>query len=285
MAQLSSQLWRCSVSRAAALLCLSLSFAVPASAQLITMSKECRAQVAQGNEMIAARDYRRALDLFTGIAADCDTKDGKEAVQVGIASAQNGLYNYPEAIAAANLALDVSKGTSLNALFERAIAQEKSGNMAAATADYDRIIELTEKNQNVTERATIYAKVADLNYRAGKLEEANGHLAKAMELDPANADFYIQRGDWAADSGDYDRAFVDYDKAVAMGRTDPDMYAIRGQARIKMMQKKYGTENVQELRAKMTPAETEMVCGDTRKAVDMGLQDMKMDMFVALVCR
>ncbi len=64
-----------------------------------------------------------------------------------------------------------------------------------------------------------------------------------------------------------------------------DMYAIRGQARIKMMQTKYGTENVQELRAKMTPAETEMVCGDTRKAVDMGLQDMKMDMFVALVCR
>ncbi len=285
MANESSRTRPAVVSLAFTLMMLSYFGSSPASAQLITMSKECRAQVAQGNEMNAARDYRRALDLFTGIAADCDTKDGKEAVQVGIASAQNGLYNYPEAIAAANLALEVSKGTSLNALFERAIAQEKSGNMAAATADYDRIIELTEKNQNVTERATIYAKVADLNYRAGKLDDANAHLAKAMELDPANADFYIQRGDWAADSGDYDRAFADYDKAVSMGRNDPDMYAIRGQARIKMMQKKYGTENVQELRAKMTPAETEMVCGDTRKAVDMGLQDMKMDMFVALVCR
>jgi len=132
------------VSLAFTLMMLSYFGSSPASAQLITMSKECRAQVAQGNEMNAAGDYRRALDLFTGIAADCDTRDGKEAVQVGIASAQNGLYNYPEAIAAANLALEVSKGTSLNALFERAIAQEKSGNMAAATADYDRIIELTE---------------------------------------------------------------------------------------------------------------------------------------------
>ena len=83
------------VSLAFTLMLLSNFGSSPASAQLITMSKECRAQVAQGNEMNAARDYRRALDLFTGIAADCDTKDGKEAVQVGIASAQNGLYNYP----------------------------------------------------------------------------------------------------------------------------------------------------------------------------------------------
>jgi len=273
------------ISRTALPLLVSLLIATPASAQLITMSKVCREQVAQGNAMNDAGDHRRALELFTGIVAECDTKDGKEAVQVGIARAQNGLYNYPEAIAAANQALDVSKGTSLNALFERAIAEEKSGNMDAASADYDRIIALTEKNQNVRERATIYAKVADLNYRAGKIDEANAHLATAMQLDPDNADFYIQRGDWAADSGDYDRAFENYDKAVAMGRTDPDMYAIRGEARIKMMQQKYATENVQQLRAKMTPDETAMVCTDVSKALDLGLKDMQIDMFAALVCR
>jgi tetratricopeptide (TPR) repeat protein len=273
------------ISRTALPLLVSLLIATPASAQLITMSKVCREQVAQGNAMNDAGDHRRALELFSGIVAQCETKDGKEAVQVGIARAQNGLYNYPEAIAAANLALDVSKGTSLNALFERAIAEEKSGNMEAASADYDRIIALTEKNQNVRERATIYAKVADLNYRAGKIGEANSHLATAMQLDPDNADFYIQRGDWAADAGNYDRAFDDYDKAVAMGRTDPDMYAIRGEARIKTMQQKYGTENVQQLRAKMTPDETAMVCADVKKALDLGLKDMQIDMFAALVCR
>jgi hypothetical protein len=70
-----------------------------------------------------------------------------------------------------------------------------------------------------------------------------------------------------------------------MGRTDPDMYAIRGEARIKMMQQKYATENVQQLRAKMTPDETAMVCADVSEALDLGLKDMQIDMFAALVCR
>ena len=267
----------------AVLLCFG--FAVTAHAQLITMSKECRAQVAQGNALNEAGDYRRALDLFTGIAAECKTKDGKEAVQIGIARSQNGLYNHADAIDAANLALDVTKGTSLYALFEKAYAEERMGDVEAAQADYDRIIALTEKNENVKERATIYAKVADLNYRAGKIEDANAHLARAMQLDPDNAGFYVQRGDWAAESGDYDRAFEDYDKAVAMGRDDAEMYGFRAQARIKMMQQKYSTENVQALRSEMTPAETEMVCADLKKSLDLGLKDMQMDMFAALVCR
>lgn len=256
-----------------------------ASAQLITMSKECRASIDEANALLDSREFGSALNVYTGLVEECDTKDGTEAVQVGIARAHNGLQEYNEAIAAADVALENSKNTSINAYFEKALASEKLGDNAAAAENYQHIIDLTEKNQNVAERATIYAKVADLNYRAGRQTEADQYLQNAMELDPDNPDFYIQRGDWAANDGNYTGAFENYDQAVSMGRTDADMYAIRSDARMQEMQKKYGTDNVQELRANMTPEETSTLCADSKKALDLGLRDMQMDMFVALVCR
>ena len=77
--------------------------------------------------------------------------------------------------------------------------------------------------------------------------EAEQYLAKAMELDPGNPNFAIQRGDWAAWDGNYDAAFVEYDQAVAAGKADVEMYQIRSNARIRQMESKYGTNNVQEL--------------------------------------
>jgi hypothetical protein len=89
----------------------------------------------------------------------------------------------------------------------------------------------------------------------------------------------------AAKENNYDEAFVNYDKAVAMGRTDVNMYKIRAGARMSMVQKKYHTENAQELRSKMTPKETEQVCTELKKAIELGYKDMKADMFSALVCK
>jgi tetratricopeptide (TPR) repeat protein len=259
--------------------------ATPAGAQTFTMNKECRAAVAAADGLNDQKQYGEALAAFDAIVDQCDTKDGEEAVQVGRARSLNGLGRHDEAIAAADKALEVTKDKSLFAYFERAYAEEQMGMADSAAADYNRIIELTEKNQNVAERATIYAKVADLNYKAGKPAEAEQYLAKAMELDPGNPNFAIQRGDWAAWDGNYDAAFVEYDKAVAAGKADVEMYQIRSNARIRQMESKYGTNNVQELRSKMTPEETRMVCSETTKAIDLGLEDMKMDMFAALVCR
>jgi len=257
-----------------------------AQAQTITMGKECRAQVDAANQLNDDGNYSDALAAFDAIVDKCDTKDGKEAVQVGRAHALNGLGNYTEAIAAADAAQAAyPKQESLFAYFERAYAQEQMGNMEAATADYDRIIELTEKNENVAERATIYAKVADLNSKAGKTAEAETYLAKAMELDPSNADFYVIKGDWGVRAGDYDAAFAAYDQAVAMGHTGAAMYEIRAEARLKQVQDTYGTTNTQELRAKMTPTETQQVCAEITKALELGLKNMRLDMFAALVCQ
>jgi tetratricopeptide (TPR) repeat protein len=249
------------------------------------MSKKCREQIELANRMNSDKQYDSALTVFNSITKQCNSKDGKEAVSNGKAHAYNGKKQYTEAMAAANEALAVSKNTSLNAYFERGIANEGLKKSDAATADFNQIIVLTEKNQNVKERATIYAKIADMDYQAGRMNEGDASLAKAMELDPTNTNFPIQKGDMYVKQGKYDEAFENYDKAVDGGRTDLEMYVIRTNARMKMVQDKYGTSVAQELRAKMTAKEKDQVCVEMKKALELGLKDMKQEMFSALVCK
>jgi tetratricopeptide (TPR) repeat protein len=256
-----------------------------AGSQTFTMSKDCRQKIQLGDRMNSDKQYDSAIAVFDAITKQCNSKDGKEAVAIGKAHAYNGKKQYTEAMAAANAALAVSKNTSLNGFFERGIANEGLKNSEAAKADFNQIIALTEKNQNVKERATIYAKIADMNYQSGKMTEGDSNLAKAMELDPANTNFPIQKGDMYVRQGKYDEAFENYDIAVDGGRTDLDMYVIRTNARMKMVQDKYGTSVAQELRAKMTAKEKEQVCVEMKKALELGLKDMKQEMFSALVCK
>lgn len=260
-------------------------FLQQAGAQTFTMSKKCREQIDLANRMNADKHYDSALAIFDAVTKQCNSKDGKEAVAVGKAHAYNGKKQYEEAVTAANAALSVSKNTSLNGYFERGIANEGLKNSEAAEADFNQIITLTEKNKNVKDRATIYAKIADMNYQAGKIEEGNANLSKAMELDPANTSFLIQKGDMYVTQGNYDDAFIYYDKAVDAGKTDLDMYVIRTNARMKMVQDKYGTAVAQELRTKMSAKEKEQVCSEMKKALELGLKDMKQEMFSALVCK
>jgi len=60
---------------------------------------------------------------------------------------------------------------------------------------------------------------------------------------------------------------------------------IRTNARMKMVQAKYGTSVDQDLRTKMTAKEKEQVCIEMKKALELGLKDMKQEMFSALVCK
>ncbi len=267
------------------LLAASLALCVPARAQTFTMNEECRAGVAAASALNAGGDHAGALNAFDALVDECDTRDGKEQIQAGRASALNGLGRYDDAITAANAALEASKDKSLEAYFERALAQESLGRPADAKADYDRVIELTEKNQNVAERATIYAKVADMNFRAGKQTEAQFYMANAIELDPDNPDFLLQRGDWASVDGDYARAREDYDRAAAMAPDDADVFLARTESNLRQMESKYGTTQAGELRNSMTESEKSLLCKDLNRALELGVQDMKLDMFAALTCR
>ncbi|MCG7859371.1 hypothetical protein MD537_20505, partial [Flavihumibacter sediminis] len=111
------------------------------------------------------------------------------------------------------------------------------------------------------------------------------YLEKAKSLDPQNAQFYLLEGDWRVAEGNYDAAFEAYDKSVSMGKSDLDIYVTRMNARMKMVQEKYGTTNAQELRSKMTAEEKELICREVKAALDKGLREMKWDMFSSLVCK
>ena len=172
------------------------------------------------------------------------------------------------------------------AYFQKTAAQVKLKQYDAANASFSKMIALTEKNQDKKARASNYALISQLHWQyLGHKDSANYFLDKAIALDPSNANFFIQKGDFLMDEKKYDEAFVQYDKAVSMGKADMEMYDIRATARIKIAQEKYNTTNTQELRSKMTAKETEQICKELKKAISLGLRDMKMDMFASLVCK
>lgn len=254
--------------------------------QTFTMGKKCKEVNNQGIALLKEKKFQEAFDVFTGMTKSCTTKDGKEASSVGKAEALNGLGRYDEAITAASVALKVTKNKSLMGHFQTGVAQAKLKQFDAANSSFSKMIALTEKNKDTKTRAQNYALMGLLHWRQlGNKDSANYYLDKAMMMDSANPAFYVQKGDMHVDEKKYDDAFVQYDKAVSMGKTDMEMYVIRSEARLKMVQEKYNTTNTQELRSKMTSKENEQVCTELKKAISLGLHDINMDMFSSLVCK
>ena len=255
-------------------------------AQTFTMSKNCKALHQTAQEALQNKMYSEALELFGSFAGDCKTKDAKVYAAVGMAEAYNGLGDHEKAIKASDDALKITKGRNLSAHFQKAVAYNKLGDPGAAKAELNEVMALTEKNVNTAERASNYALMAALYDRQlGDRDSALYYLDQAMAMDPANSDFLIQKGDMFVASHEYDRAFGAYDEAVDMGRNDLDMYIIRSEAGLKMLEHKYGTTKAQDLRTKMTPEEKALVCSDLTKALELGWNDMNKDMFAALVCK
>ena len=267
-------------------LLIPLLFPFSLMAQTFTMGKECRQKNDTATARLKEKKFQEALDAYSAMEKSCKTKDAKEAIAVGKAEALNGLGKYEDAITASNAALKITKNKSLGGYFQKAVAQNKLGQYDASKATFSNVIALTEKNQNTKARASNYAVLSALHYR--QLNETDSgyyYLDKAIELDSTNSNFYIQKGDMLISEKKYDEAFEEYDKAVGMGRTDVDMYKIRTDARMKMIQDKYNTNNTQDLRSKMSSTEKDQVCTELNKVISLGLHDMKYDMFAALVCK
>lgn len=261
-------------------------FSFSTRAQTFTMGKKCREANSAAAGLLKEKKYQPALDAYTTMEKSCTTKDAKETIGVGKAEALNGLGKYEDAIKASDAALKVTKNKSLGGYFEKAIAQNKLGQLEASKASFSKVIELTEKNKDTKARASNYALLSLMYYRQfNQKDSADYYLQKAMELDPKNPDFYIQKGDMLTDQKKFDEGFQQYDKAVDLGKTDLDMYVIRTDARMKKVQDKYHTTNTQELRSKMTPTEKDQVCTELKKAQSLGLKDMQKDMFASLVCK
>ncbi|PQB05234.1 tetratricopeptide repeat protein [Aureitalea marina] len=254
-------------------------------AQTFTMGKKCRAALEEAETAVADDMPEQALTLFDQFSSKCKTKDAKERAAIGKAQAYNALQLYPSAIAEADKALDVTKGKSLEGHFQKAIALNRSGDIQGSKKELKAVMELTENNENTAQRASNYAVMAAIYERQLKqVDSAEYYLDKARELDPNNVNFVIQEGDMYVGMEDYDKAYRMYDQAADMQPASLEVYVARSEARLIQMRQKYGTDQAQALRKKMTPTENQALCSDLKKAVSLGWNDMNKELFIALVC-
>src|SRR3954454_22174363 len=190
---------------------------------LVTTSNSCYNSIQHGQAANKAGNYSNALDLFNGVLQKCDAYDAKEKGYAGKAAALNGMQQYNEALDAATKGLTINK-TSIDNLFEKANAELSLKKTSDAKADFSTIIDLTSKNQNVKDRATIYAKIAEIDLKQNMYADASYNVEQAISLDTNNTSFYMLRGDIKAAQKDFTGAMADYDVAISKGKDDAEVW-------------------------------------------------------------
>lgn len=251
---------------------------------LVTTSNKCYNAINTADAQNKAGDYTNALNNFNEVIKQCDAYDAKEKAYAGKATALNGLRQYQDALTAAGQGLKINKN-SIDNLFAKANAEEGLGMHDAAAADLSSITSLTSKNRNTAERAKIFAKQAEVNTRQRNYTEALNNIQQAIALDPANLDFYEQKGDIHSAAGSFSEAMKDYDDAIAKGKDDAEAWKSKTVLQVKILQKKYGTDNAGELAGKMNSAEKKSLCETISKGQSRGMKDMTIDLLQTSVCR
>lgn len=252
--------------------------------QLITMSNKCYKQVQAAKQQNDKGLYKEAFAGFDKVLKDCSAKDAKEEANLGKAIAANGLEKYNDALGFANNAIKVSKNGNVMAYYARSYAYRSLGKVEEARADLEKITELTKKNRDIKARAQMFAQLAHLDFQLNMLAQADTNLKKAVELDPANPAFFVQKGDMMVKINDYDDAFLAYDQAIDLGKNDLEIYQIRTEARLKQLQQKYVTTDVKELSARLNKSEKVLLCGDMKKAIELGLRNLQIELLATSIC-
>jgi len=248
------------------------------------MSNACYELSKKGRDANRDGKYEDALNVFAQMKAKkCDSKDALEAIGTGNALAYNGLKQYDDGLKASESALKASRNTSAAAWFAKATSLKGLGRDDESKQSYQKVIDITQKNKNVKDRATIFAALADLMWQDNH-DSSYSYIDQAIALDSKNPNFYVQKGDMKCKEGKYDDGFANYDRAVGLGKNDQEIYAIRATARLRMMQEKYHTTSGNDLKQKMNAIEKGQVCTDLKKALRLGLKDIQLDMFSTLVC-
>lgn len=251
---------------------------------LITMSNKCYKWVRAGNAANAQQDYATALETFEKVVNKCSAKDAKEQGNTGKARALNGLKRYDEAITAANKAIDASKDNGIAAYFEKADAHFGLNQLPEATDDYNKIIALSEKNRNTKERASIFAKLAELDWKQNKAESAYGNIDKAIGLDADNPAYQIQKGDFKVKEGDLKAGFEYYDKALTTSGDKNAIYKLRAIAFTNAMQEKHKTRDAAELKSRMSSEEKTQFCSEWKRLFDSGYKNVQQDLYYTMIC-
>jgi len=252
---------------------------------LVTTSNSCYNLIKSSNDQNKAGDYSSALANFNEILKKCDAYDAKVPAYAGKAEALNGLQQYDAALSSAQEGLKLDK-TSIDNLFQKAVAEMRLGRNAEAKTDLQTVISLTEKNKNTAQRATIYAKIAALESREQNWTDATTNIHQAISLDPNNGDFYILQGDISASSGNYPAALESYNQAISiMGNGSAPAWKAKVEAMIKMNKGKYGTNDANTLAAKMNETEKQNLCTAIKSGKAQGMKNMNIDLTQVAICK
>lgn len=266
-------------------LCFGSLFLMNCRSGLVTTSNKCYDAIKAGNASNASGNYSAAVDQFNNILKQCDAYDAKEQGYAGLATAYNGMKQYKEALDAANAGLKINK-TSVDNLFQRADAELGLKMQTEAKADFGQIIDLTTKNRNTKERATIYGKIAQINLQQNMYSDAMNSIETAITTDNTNPDFYILKGDIYAAQGMYSDATTAYNQAVTYGGNSAKVWQAKVEAQTKAMQKKYATgSNAADLANKLSAGDRQLLCDDISKAKSYGVKNQTIDLLQVSICK
>ncbi|MEO8116198.1 MAG: tetratricopeptide repeat protein [Bacteroidota bacterium] len=251
---------------------------------LVTTSNACYNLLTQADASQRSKNYTQALAQYTQVLENCKAYDAKERAYAGKAAAQNGLKQYADAYNTAKDGLAINKN-SVDIIYQKANAELGLNREADAKADFNTVISLTEKNNNVKDRATIYAKMAEIDLGQNMYEDAMNNAARAISLDANNPDFYMLQGDIQVAQDKFTEAATYYDMAISHGKNDAEVWKAKTISSIKFLEKKYNTTDSQTLASKMTAGEKEKLCRLITDASAKGVQEVSIDLLKLSICK
>jgi tetratricopeptide (TPR) repeat protein len=116
-----------------------------------------------------------------------------------------------------------------------------------------------------------FARTAFMHMLAGDYERAFEQFAHAININPVNPVYYIQRGIARTINDEFNRAVEDFDKAIALDPTSSVAFYGRGQAYVQMTEYDRGIEDLDEA-VKLLPgnAAAYMIRGSAYTKADSG---------------
>lgn len=159
---------------------------------------------AEANEATEAKDYKRALELYSGI--DKYTSRFLWAFN-NRGNVRDMLGEFDAAIEEYNKALEIDADFA-DAYLNRAVVLAKKGDSAGALRDYDKAIQLSPGY------ALAYNNRGVLQMNRGRQEKARKDFDKALKLKPRYATAYLNRGTLHATFGAPKKALADFEEAL-----------------------------------------------------------------------
>ncbi|TLG72895.1 tetratricopeptide repeat protein [Culicoidibacter larvae] len=111
---------------------------------------------------------------------------------------------------------------------------QASGLTYRANKQFDQALESFDKALAIGESSTLFAQRAWVNYDLHQIDAAQNDLISALALDAGNANIFWLKAQLAADSGDYQDAIDNANRALKLDKSLADAQAIKGYAMYKL---------------------------------------------------